>query len=380
VDAKIEDQGTLPGKFLLPQASSSLDPRTSELASKWFLTSGIQEPEGGVARYYHSDTRRNARVSTEITGYTISALLFLHQRYGGSELLEGAVRSGRFLMDVAWNSSLETFPFEWARDEDVPQPLTFFFDCGIIVRALLALWRATGEPGYLNIAIATGNSMSRDFPTGDTWHPVLDLPDKTPLPWTEQWSRRPGCYQLKAALAWHDLHRATADENFARLYNAALAKALSTKDDFLPAATPDKTMDRLHAYCYFLEALMPAADRLEVRHVIGEGIERVSWYLRDLRKDFNRSDVYAQLLRVRLLASRQAGIALNTAEASEEASALMRFQVQEPGSPHRGGFWFGSKAGKMLPFVNPVSTAFCIQAFEWWQDHLSGGFITQDLI
>jgi hypothetical protein len=380
VDAKIEVQGTRPGKFLLPQASSSLDPRTSELASEWFLTSGIQEPDGGVARYYRSDTRQYARVSTEITGYTISTLLFLHQRYGNPEMLEGAVRAGRFLLDVAWSPSLQTFPFECARNGDAPQPLTYFFDCGIIVRGLLALWRATGDPGYLDTAVAAGNSMSRDFRTGDTWHPVLDLPGKYPLAWTEQWSRRPGCYQLKAALAWHDLHRATADENFIRLYNAALAKSLSTKDDFLPAATPDKTMDRLHAYCYFLEALMPAADRLEVRHVIGEGIERVSWYLRELRKDFNRSDVYAQLLRVRLLASRQAGIALNTADASEEAAALMQFQVLEPDSRHNGGFWFGSKAGQMLPFVNPVSTAFCLQAFEWWQDHLSGGFITQDVI
>ena len=380
MDAKIEAQGTRPGKFLLPQASSSLDPHTSELAARWFLSSGIQEPEGGVARYHHSDTRRNARVSTEITGYTISALLFLHQRYGDPELLEAAVRAGRFLVDLAWSPSLETFPFEWAPSGDQPEPLTYFFDCGIIIRGLLALWRATGDRRYLNVAVATGTSMSRDFRTGDTWHPILSLPEKSPLPWTEQWSRRPGCYQLKAALAWHDLHRVTGDENFERLYSGALTKALSTKDDFLPAATPDKTMDRLHAYCYFLEALMPAADRLEVRHVIGEGIERVSWHLRDLHEDFSRSDVYAQLLRVRLLASRQSGIALNTAHASEEASALMKFQVQQPDSPHKGGFWFGSKAGKMLPFVNPVSTAFCMQAHEWWQDHLSGAFITQDVI
>ncbi len=38
-----------------------------EHAGCWFLNSGIQEPDGGVARYYRSDAGRNAAVSNEIT-------------------------------------------------------------------------------------------------------------------------------------------------------------------------------------------------------------------------------------------------------------------------------------------------------------------------
>jgi len=33
-----------------------------------------------------------------------------------------------------------------------------------------------------------------------------------------------------------------------------------------------------------------------------------------------------------------------------------------------GGFLFGHKHGDPLPFVNPVSTAFCVQALVLWQD------------
>jgi hypothetical protein len=47
-------------------------------AGTWFLRSGIQQPDGGVARYYRADQGRNLPVSTEITGYTVSTFVYLH--------------------------------------------------------------------------------------------------------------------------------------------------------------------------------------------------------------------------------------------------------------------------------------------------------------
>ena len=54
----------------------------------------------------------------------------------------------------------------------------------------------------------------------------------------------------------------------------------------------------------------------------------------------------AQLLRVRLMASRVADIPLNEEEASEEAAAMMQFQFERPGESDHGGFWFGRKGAK----------------------------------
>jgi hypothetical protein len=364
--------------FSLPQAFSSLDQRLAELAGRWFLNSGIQEPSGGVARYHHSDTRQNARVSTEITGYTVSTLVFLYERHGNQELLDAAIRAGRFLTRVAWSPALKTFPFEHSHNGDAPQPLTYFFDSGIIARGLLALWKVTNDPEYLETAVRTGESMGFDFATADTWHPILELPGKYPLQWTKQWSRQPGCYQLKSALAWQELHQVTGDKRFSQWYEAAVAKALSTHEDFLPAETREKTMDRLHAYCYFLEALLPVADRPHARQALADGILRVSKYLREIRGDFERSDVNAQLLRVRLAAS--SCFSVNEAEAAEEVSAIQRFQIDEPAWSDHGGFWFGYKQGRPLPFINPVSTAFCLQAYQWWLDYQAGQFVPQAII
>ena len=58
-------------------------------------------------------------------------------------------------------------------------------------------------------------------------------------------------------------------------------------------------MDRLHAYCYFLEALLFTADN---REALASGIEHAGRLLREIAPSFERSDVNAQLLRVRLVA------------------------------------------------------------------------------
>jgi len=321
----------------------------------------------------------NARVSTEITGYAVSTFVFLYERTQNRDYLTAAIQAGQFLIRTAWSPSLKTFPFEHSCDGDAPQPLAYFFDCGIITRGLLALWRVTGESEYLDVALQAGHSMARDFATGNTWNPILTLPGKHPLPWASQWSRQPGCYQLKSALAWRDLGAITGDPQFELYFSRALTTALATHEGFLPAETPARTMDRLHAYCYFLEALVSSYEPA-LRPVIAQGITRVSRYLREIRSEFERSDVNAQLLRVRLMASSVADVRLNEEEASEEAASIMQFQFERLGDSEHGGFWFGRKGAEMMPFLNPVSTAFCLQAYEWWQDRQIGRSGVQAII
>jgi hypothetical protein len=342
-----------------------------ERAGRWFLNSGIQEASGGVARYYRIDVSRNARVSTEITGYAVSTFVWLFEVTGREEYLDAARRSARFLVDDAWDRELHIFPFEHALNGHPPEPLAYFFDSGIIARGLLALWRSTQEERWLASARAAGESMLADFGSTRHSHPILRLPSKEALPYEPQWSRSPGCYQLKSALAWHDLNEVTGEPRFSSAFEETLAGALATHKNFLPAPTPEKTMDRLHAYCYFLEALPPVADRDDVREALSTGIDRVSRYTREIAPVFVRSDVYAQLLRVRLWAE-NAGIPLAQAEACAEAHALPPFQLDSDNPRLAGGVAFGRRGTDLLPFANPVSTAFTAQAWRMWQERRAG--------
>jgi len=347
-----------------------------ERAGHWFLHSGIQEKSGGVARYYRPDLGKNAKVSTEITGYAVSALLFLDQRTGQTEYREAALRAAQFLASTAWDATLGAFPFEHSMNGDQPPvALAYFFDSGIIVRGLLAAWRASKDARFRDTAIAAGRAMLADFRARDAIYPILSLPEKRPLPYERRWSASPGCYQLKSAMCWHELFEATGEMDFLRAYESAVESAIANEHDFLPGETSlEKVMDRLHAYAYFLEGLLPALGRPECAQVFHAGIERMAAYLGEIAPSFARSDVYAQLLRVRLYGESLAAIPLDASAAAREAEEAAKFQLRSEDPRIGGGFGFGRKGGEALPYVNPVSTAFCLQALSLWDDRKNHAF------
>ena len=327
-------------------------------AGQWFLESGIQESNGGVARYYFTDRQQNARVSTEITGYAVSTFVYLFDLSGDSQYLDCAIRASRYLCRVAWDTTSSTFPFEPTNPGE--QAYSYFFDCGIIIRGLLAVHRITKDPEFLERAKDAALAMAYDFLAEEAVHPIITLPDKQPLPYEKRWSREPGCYQLKSALAWRDLAEATGQPALNQPFERMLEYSLATHDTFLPGTDQEeRVMDRLHAYCYFLEALQAVSDRKEVQEALKTGIARVAHHVRAIAPLFARSDVYAQLLRVRIFSRHF--IPIDNAAAEEEAAAVHTFARPD------GGFWFGRKAGELLPFSNPVSTSFCLQAITMWE-------------
>ncbi len=313
-------------------------------------------PQGGVARYYRSDLKRNNPISTEITGYHASTLVYLYEKTGDPAYLQRAKETARFLIRDCWNQDLQAFPFEYPGLPDA-----YFFDCGIIIRGLLAVWRLSGDSDLLATAVQAGHAMWKDFDAGQDFHPIIKLPSKQATPRDARWSRSSACYQLKAAVAWKELAQASGDSAFCRPYQRVLEMAIATHETFLPGVDDENlVMDRLHAYCYFLEAiLMQGVD-------VSNHIARVSHYLREIAPRFARSDVYAQLLRVQLLSG--TGLPDTAAEARE----LQKFQASSSDTRINGGFYFGSKSGQFLPYVNPVSTAFALQALQMWHEHQAG--------
>ncbi len=347
--------------FLSPQISR---------AGSWFLKSGIQETGGGVARFYRADEQRALAVSTEITGYAVSAFVYLHSLEKRAPYLDAAVKAARFLTRKAWDHAARRLPFE----VDPPE-FAYFFDCGIIVRGLLAVWRATGDDEFLETAVAVGEIMATDFEAeGGGFYPIISLPGKQPPPEDKlRWSRARGCYQLKAAMAWDDLANCAGDGRFEELYERALQCALAGWRDFLPGhPDPLKVMDRLHAFLYFLEGMLPRARRPLCASAISTGLGLVAKTLREIAPRFERSDVYAQLLRMRLYADWNGAAPLAREAAAEEAEKLADFQAASADPRIDGGFYFGRKDGATIPHVNPVSTAFAAQALALWEQCRAG--------
>ena len=322
-----------------------------------------------MARYYRSDRERNEPVSTEITGYAVSAFVYLHTVTGEQRYLDRAVAAARFLAGTAWDATTGVMPFEID-----PARFTYFFDCGIIVRGLLAAWRASGESEFLDVAVRVGQAMAKDFIAGGEIHPILALPSRQPSARDgASWSRNPGCYQLKSAMAWWDLFEATGAQEFRGPYERALEASLHTWTEFLPGH-PDRlrVMDRLHAFCYFLEGLLPRSDDARCAAAMAGGMARVEALIAEIGPQFMRSDVYAQLLRIRLFADFAGAVPLDRKAACREAEALAQFQAAASDPRIDGGFYFGRKGSDWLPYINPVSTAFAMQALALWDCHTQG--------
>lgn len=344
-------------------------------AGQWFLHSGIQEECGGVARYYLLDQGRNARLSTEITGYAVSALCYLYRETREAAYLDAARSAGNFLTRLAWDPRFPVFPFEYPPTSVPAENRAFFFDCGIIIRGLITLWRTTGEAEYLDAARRCGTGMAGAFEYNGSYAPILQLPGGEPTPYGDSWSNNPGCYQLKSALGWLELYHETGEPAFQQHFETALGRALENDAQFLPGTSErHRIMDRLHAYSYFLEALLAVPDRPACAAALNNGIRKAAAYLREIAPQFARSDVYAQILRVRLFADQLGAAPLDRAQAAEEASAIPQFQWESPAACLNGGFCFGRRDGQLTPYANPVSTAFCMQALNLWRKSQSGPF------
>jgi hypothetical protein len=341
-------------------------------AGQWFLRSGIQHNDGGVARYYRTDERAPAPVSTEITGYAASTFAYLHQISGDEEYRESSALAANFLVR-SWDESAEGMPFELEGASGAPR-LAYFFDCGIIVRGLVRAAGLTGEERYREYAAKIARSMADDFREGDTLHPVIELPDKAPLPHEGGWSRQPGCYQLKSAVGWLEAPPSPTHDA-GQLYDSALRAALANDAQFLGAETEiTREMDRLHAYCYYLEGLLAAANISDHAAVYRQGIPRIVEWRQRIGPRFVRSDVYAQLLRIRLFADALGLHELDRDEAAAEAATIEFFQHSDDDPDIDGSFGFGAIEGREMPFANPVSTAFCLQALVMWEQYRAGTF------
>ncbi len=331
---------------------------------EWLLSSGIRDADGGVARYYRSDLLQYAPVSTEITGYGATALVYLYKQSGEDRYLDAAMTTADYLVQ-AWDVETQTMPFERGPGS---RAYSYFFDAGIIIRGLLSVWRLTRSPELLSTAMQCGASMARDFFDGSQFGPVLGLPGKMLRPYVpDQWSKSPGCYQLKAALGWYELWEIGKIEHHAELYRSMLASALATHATFLPGVSDEqKIMDRLHSYLYFLEGLLPALNEVECAETMRRGIPKVSQYLERISPQFVRADVLAQLLRIRVFADDYDVLPLDRTAAEKEATRLLGFQSEDEASRMAGGFWFGKRAGEITPYINPWVTSFALQALSMW--------------
>ena len=341
-----------------------------EAGLKWLTGSGIQNKSGGVAQYYCADVGKYREVAVGTTGSFISALLKLHWSEG--EPVPGvALRAGHFLTKHAFDRDSDLFALGPSTNPNSSSLHASFVECGIVIRGLLDLWRATGDRACLDHAERCGLALCGKMSIVDgSFFPLYDIAMNHPHSGSGAWSVEPGVYQLKVGLAFLELAEATGMGQFKASTEFMRTWALKRQESFLLDDTeePQLMMDRAHAYCYFLEGLLPEAalDR-DCRQALQFGLLRVENLVDEIGGQFQRCDVLAQVLRLRLYADIIGVMELNRGRADQEATRIAEFQIQSPDPRVDGGFAFARQRSELLQHINPATTAVAVQALQMWE-------------
>ena len=150
----------------------------------------------------------------------------------------------------------------------------------------------------------------------------------------------PGCYQLESRVSLAGGGRNYRRRISARSVSGNVECSARIYRGFLPGAINRlRMMDRLHAYCYFLEGISPMLTLADCREAWSQAADAIACRLRKIAPEFVRWDVYAQLLRARLLGATV--VPLDLKAAGEEADALVSFHAVSDDPRVDGSFLFG---------------------------------------
>src|SRR5262249_35014952 len=147
---------------------------------------------------------------------------------------------------------------------------------------------------------------------------------------SELWSLDAGVYQLKVGLAFLELAELDSSGQFSRTAEGLLQWSLRRHEIFLPGCdAQDQVAGRLHAYCYFLEGLLPFVEKqFECALALQTSIARVESLIAETAPVLERCDTVAQLLRLRLIGDYMGLVEIDLGAASREVERVASFQLQ----------------------------------------------------
>ena len=235
---------------------------------------------------------------------------------------------------------------------------------------------ATNDQGYLDYAERCGLALRSRMNTVDgAFSPLYDLESDRAYEELGEWSGEMSVAQLKVGLAFLELYKATGRGEFEHDAEALRKWCLKRHESFLGGEVDDvKVVDRLHAYCDFLEGLLPGvALDADSGRALQFGLLRVENLLDDIGDEYQRCDVMAQILRLRMYADKLGVMELEYTRAEQEAGMIAEFQMQSTDPKTDGGFAHARKRGQIIPQLDPTATALALQALEMWDQTEEGG-------
>jgi rhamnogalacturonyl hydrolase YesR len=359
------------------------------LAADWLLNSGIQSEEGGFYSWYNLKDKSYAYLYSEITGYAITALVFLSKINRDSIFIKKAESAADWILRYAIHpcGGVKTRLYKNDDKADASYSFSgeniFSFDTGMVLYGMASLYNATGKEKFLGIAerlalFIIDKMQNKDGSLSAVYNAKTDELINT----YDKWSNQAAGFHAKACLGLVELFSITNNKRYSESAIRLCEYAFITQEGsgrFITDKAANTT--HLHPHCYTAEGLLYTGALLNMPKFVKAAKKAAEWAFSCLSSDginelynpsdgsFNnlqRSDILAQVLRLGLLFS------LN-ARTNDLMGVLSKYQYNGEDIEQRGGFLFSANE----QHVNCWCTMFAVQALALYYDK---GLIENNII
>lgn len=370
-------------------------------AARWITDSGVQVADrrsrvfGAFNAWYDVEEGRFQYVYPEITGYGMTALLYLNALAPEERLVEKARKAGDWTMRRAMHPCGGIRPRDhYDRRErallfSFERHLVVTFDSGMVLFGLCDLYQATGRPGYLSAARRVGDFLALRARRKDgSFYACYNPSTGRWIDKTDKWSTQSGSYHAKCAMGLLRLARLTGERRYRDAAVGVCEWSLAQQRPngrFVSWRAEQAT--HMHPHLYSAEGLLFAGLELQRPDFVTAAARAVGWSLaeqekdgglpcaigeRGLRNPHQRSDTLAQCLRLGALL-RGRGLAPASWERPLARLEAKLLGYQRRGGPHAGGFAYGEEMnGERREHLNFWGTSFALQALRMRADAIDG--------
>jgi len=346
----------------------------------WLRTSGIQnqsgEHIGAFNSWYDLENGKYEYAYTEITGYGISTLLFLYKIRQEVAHLEWAKIAAEWILKKACHKSGGVLTRFFYRDPlfmgSFDTQTIFSFDCGMVLKGLVALYFETKDERLLNFSTNLATFLIQNLQKKDgSFFAVYGGGNGTLIDDGDKWSTQSGCYHAKISIGLINLYKATKDDQYLDAAKNICDYSLRNQQDDGRFITHQETGDTLfHAHCYAAEGLYVAGKLLENEDYISSSKEATIYLLGKQKENggipsyfkagriiqHERSDILGQMLRLAVLHLDH----INEDAVIKLINRTNAFKVCQ--GDQAGGYLYGrDEYGKNYNHINSWSTMFILQ-------------------
>lgn len=347
-----------------------------ELVKKWLLKSGIQSEDGGFYAWQDVDSETHSYLYSEITGYAITIMCFLHSITKDPVFMTGARHAAQWILQNALHPEGGVLTRSYVNNPDdhyaFERGNIYSFDSAMAAFGMLKLYRITADEEYLACAEKIINFLnSRMLKPEGGYYPIFDTKKGQPYEDMNKWSTQSGSFHCKLALCLCELSGIKKEVSYMESASRLIKSSLGNfyKNGRFITNMADNT-SHLHPYSYTLEGMLYYT-RLSKDGSHEDTIRSAfSWMAGLQEKDggfptqvsgdkkriipYQRCDIQAQVLRLSYFMK---------SDIDREMLVERFLGLQNMEGDYKGGFLFGfDEKGSFLNHCNAWCSMFALQA------------------